>query len=315
MTSDDIDNMKLKCHWERVKRRLDPGSVLFEEGDSYCRCLQKCLPADEKDADLMTGYKEFPCGMSHCHQVFDSLLRYEAHYNSSHRHVCQTCGRVYPTSHLLEVHVLETHDVMFTMLAQKQCMFQCLLADCPLRFKTWKDRKNHMIKLHKYPPNYRYDRAKSGKQTKTAVTPSARNKNAPKRDSENTSVDNSGENSSIENAMEADDNEKNNVANMGENRNIEEGMEADIADNSPAVIGEARPGGKTDQSNKPFVFSYRVPKDISFGQGVPRGFLGSRGRGRGRGRQKKKHWHNTSDSDTKVDIESVSMKDLSDALS
>ena len=56
MMSESSDDLKSKCHWERVKRRLDPGSVLFEEGDAYCRCLQKCLPADEKDADLMSGY-------------------------------------------------------------------------------------------------------------------------------------------------------------------------------------------------------------------------------------------------------------------
>lgn len=62
------------------------------------------------------------------------------------------------------------------------------------------------------------------------------------------------------------------------------------------------------------ISAFRVPKDISFGQGIPRGFLSNRGFGRGR-KQNKKHWHSSSGGDSKVDIETVSMKDLSDALS
>ena len=57
MTSESVGEMKeLKCHWELIKRRLDPGNVLFEEGDSYCRCLQKCLPTDERNSDLESRY-------------------------------------------------------------------------------------------------------------------------------------------------------------------------------------------------------------------------------------------------------------------
>ena len=58
-----IDDMKPKCHWDRVKRRLEPGSLLFEEGDSYCRCLQKCLPADEDATIEISGYRmSVSCG-------------------------------------------------------------------------------------------------------------------------------------------------------------------------------------------------------------------------------------------------------------
>ena len=73
MMSESSDNMKSKCHWEQVKRRLDPGSMLFEEGDAYCRCLQKCLPADEKDADLMSGYV---IHVSY-HLLFSKVIIYE----------------------------------------------------------------------------------------------------------------------------------------------------------------------------------------------------------------------------------------------
>lgn len=65
-----------------------------------------------------------------------------------------------------------------------------------------------------------------------------------------------------------------------------------------------------------FVIISRVPNNITFGQGVSRGFLGGRGRGRGR-HPKRKHWHNMNKSDEKdttVEIENVDMSELSEAL-
>lgn len=45
---------------------------------------------------------------------------YEAHYNSLHRHSCQKCQRSFPSTHLLEIHVLENHDTLFSMIATRK---------------------------------------------------------------------------------------------------------------------------------------------------------------------------------------------------
>ena len=50
------------------------------------------------------------------------FYRYEIHYNAMHKNVCSECHRSFPTSHLLEIHVLEWHDNMFQLLATKQDM-------------------------------------------------------------------------------------------------------------------------------------------------------------------------------------------------
>ena len=58
---------------------------------------------------------------------------YEAHYNSLHRHCCQNCQRSFPSTHLLEIHVLENHDTLFGMLAtrknlvNRKCLTRLLL--------------------------------------------------------------------------------------------------------------------------------------------------------------------------------------------
>ncbi|OWF56355.1 hypothetical protein KP79_PYT00065 [Mizuhopecten yessoensis] len=46
---------------------------------------------------------------------------------------------------------------MFALLAQKQPMFQCLVESCNSKFSTRKERKSHVVKVHKYPSNYRFD--------------------------------------------------------------------------------------------------------------------------------------------------------------
>ena len=50
------------------------------------------------------------------------VFRYELHYNSTHRNVCSECHRSFPSDYLLDIHILEWHDSMFTMMAQSKAM-------------------------------------------------------------------------------------------------------------------------------------------------------------------------------------------------
>lgn len=265
MKCDEMKNnvgkkVALAWSWKIVKRRLGPDAELFQEGDLYCKLAAKYIPLDTWKDLQSNRFEQFCCGLANCTQTFDSLSKYESHYNSCHRNVCQTCHRILPSAHLLDLHILETHDVMFTILAEKQDMYQCLLESCSQKFRETMARRDHMVKVHKYPSNYRYDRSEH-KRAK---------KNSSKID-------------------------------------VPETMET-----------ESTADGKLEQ-NVPTsgrIFSYKVPKIISFGQGASRGFLGGRGRGRGK-QSKKKHWHNmdTGDKNTIVDINNVDMSELSDALS
>lgn len=269
MTDCGTAEMKeLTWSWKLIKRHLSPDNMLFEDGDNYCSLSQKYLPFDTIDTAGLVRVKEFVCGISSCCQTFDTLIKYETHYNSSHRHVCHICQRMFPSSHLLEVHVLESHDVMFSLLSEKYNMFQCLLVDCPLKFKTSKDRKNHMTTAHRYPTNYRYDKS-ANSRSKKRVADSVR-------------------------------------ITESEGKDIEEDMDGDIT--STASGAEINSGLQI----KTRTFLHKVPGHISFGQGIPRVFLSTRGMGRRN--QQKKQCDRSSRTDTRVHIETVSMKDLSDAL-
>uniref|UniRef100_A0A663DV15 Zinc finger protein 511 n=1 Tax=Aquila chrysaetos chrysaetos TaxID=223781 RepID=A0A663DV15_AQUCH len=109
------------------------------------------------------GVSEFSCHISGCCQVFDTLEGYEHHYNTLHRNVCSFCKRSFPSGHLLDIHILEWHDSLFQIMAEKQNMYKCLVEGCAEKFKSSKDRKDHLVTVHLYPADFRFDRPKKVK--------------------------------------------------------------------------------------------------------------------------------------------------------
>ncbi|XP_072197006.1 zinc finger protein 511 isoform X2 [Excalfactoria chinensis] len=96
-------------------------------------------------------------------EVFDTLEGYEHHYNVLHRNVCSFCRRSFPSGHLLDIHISEWHDSLFQIMAEKQNMYKCLVEGCAEKFKSSKDRKDHLVTAHLYPADFRFDRPKKVK--------------------------------------------------------------------------------------------------------------------------------------------------------
>ncbi|XP_002741505.1 zinc finger protein 511-like [Saccoglossus kowalevskii] len=154
--------------YKPIKRRLPPDDLFFEDGDVECFLQAKQYPLDLEDDDTEPSVPEFKCHEPRCNDLFTSIQAYEIHYNSKHRYVCNHCKRFFPSNHLLDIHVLEWHDALFQMLAEKQNMYCCLIESCGERFKTTKDRKSHLVKIHKYPTNFRFD--KTAKRIPKTIT-------------------------------------------------------------------------------------------------------------------------------------------------
>ncbi|ETE62533.1 Zinc finger protein, partial [Ophiophagus hannah] len=134
------------------------------------------------DKDLFYTFpfrtSEFSCQIGGCNQVFNTLESYEHHYNMLHRNVCSSCKRAFPSTHLLDVHILEWHDSLFQIMAEKQNMYQCLVESCPEKFKSSKDRKDHLITVHQYPSDFRFDKSLKT-QRKEKMRPSSKESNVP----------------------------------------------------------------------------------------------------------------------------------------
>ncbi|KAM5141160.1 zinc finger protein 511 [Mantella aurantiaca] len=138
----------------------------FEDGDVYRHLYLEDVLTGIGEVEERPKVSEFQCQTAGCSHVFDTLESYEHHYNTLHRNVCSTCKRSFPSSRLLDIHILEWHDALFDIMAEKTNMFQCLVEGCLEKFKTSAERKNHLVKTHLYPSDFRFDKPKKSKNKK-----------------------------------------------------------------------------------------------------------------------------------------------------
>ncbi|XP_075390638.1 zinc finger protein 511 isoform X2 [Tenrec ecaudatus] len=142
----------------------------FEDGDVQRHLYLQDVLTQVAEAPERPRVREFPCQVAGCQQVFHVLEAYEHHYHTQHANVCSVCKRTFPSSHLLDSHLLEWHDTLFLTLAERQDMvvvfsfqYQCLVGGCEEKFRTSRDRKEHMVACHLYPVDFRFDRPKKSK--------------------------------------------------------------------------------------------------------------------------------------------------------
>ncbi|EDW01215.1 protein lethal(2)k10201 [Drosophila grimshawi] len=78
---------------------------------------------------------------------------------------CIQCRRHLPTAHLLDLHITEQHDLYFAASVERgdKPRYSCYIEECVVKFNDPQERKDHCIKVHKFPPNYRFDQAKASK--------------------------------------------------------------------------------------------------------------------------------------------------------
>ncbi|XP_076438203.1 uncharacterized protein LOC143277306 isoform X2 [Babylonia areolata] len=155
--------ISLPWTWRPVKRRMLPGCEFFRDGDTAMQVARKLIPLENHDGDAQKSDGDscvatVPCSVLGCSQTFTSLLRYENHYKSVHRHSCVSCQRTFPSAHLLDVHLQENHDPLFAILSARQPMYQCLVESCRHKFPNPDTRRQHMIEVHSYPANFRFHR-------------------------------------------------------------------------------------------------------------------------------------------------------------
>ncbi|XP_076830514.1 zinc finger protein 511 [Brachyhypopomus gauderio] len=221
--------------------RFTKDDEYFEDGDVHRHLYLEDLAATLAEDSQGPRVSEFKCHIAGCRQLFDTLDGYEHHYNSLHRHVCCSCKRSFPSNHLLDVHILEWHDALFQVMAEKQCMYQCLVEGCTLKFPTSQERKDHLIKTHSYPSDFRFDKSKV------------------KRMKERKALQQKDVCMVVPSSVLTRHEEPENMDSM---------------DTSPPQVSENKEPVLPKQE-KPH-YSYKVPSSVCFGQGAVRGFRGCR---------------------------------------
>ncbi|XP_063604102.1 zinc finger protein 511-like [Penaeus indicus] len=261
------------CNWN---------DSIFAEGMHVCQPLRKvpCIDLDNEEF-LHNKVGVIKCSAPRCNKMFDTVAEHAAHQRACHNYVCSLCKQSFPSHHLLDLHLLEVHDSLFQLMAERRPMYQCLLETCPEKFSNTLERKGHCIRLHKFPADFRYDLnwRKLGKEKK--------NRNGTKPNQNETSA-----------SMECEE-VINNMSDDNSNQSVPETM---FTEDVTCSEGHTQILQRSKQ---------KVPRQISFGAGVPRGF--HRGR---HGRGGTPHWHQRGrpQGATKTNIEEVNMKELENSL-
>ncbi|OXU24672.1 hypothetical protein TSAR_007238 [Trichomalopsis sarcophagae] len=139
----------------------------FNQTYEYCRLFEcKGVTVEDEEELCHQLLESFQCNA--CPEIFDNLFDYQLHYNDLHHLVCSECKKKRPTARLLEIHVQETHDSFFQVMAKKQPMYQCFVTHCDVKFKDHLERRNHCRKVHLFPKRYRYDELDKPKSKKKA---------------------------------------------------------------------------------------------------------------------------------------------------
>ncbi|XP_050091946.1 protein lethal(2)k10201 [Anopheles aquasalis] len=144
----------------RYARHL-PDDEFFRDGNQYLKPFVKLgvlsqvpnVPDDNHDVEIC-------CNVPDCTFFCQSVVNYEAHYNAQHRYTCGECKKTLPNAHLLDLHLSETHDSYFAALVQagKGPMYACFLEECKYRSTDVVERRDHCIREHKFPHNFRFDK-------------------------------------------------------------------------------------------------------------------------------------------------------------
>uniref|UniRef100_A0A3Q3WY99 C2H2-type domain-containing protein n=1 Tax=Mola mola TaxID=94237 RepID=A0A3Q3WY99_MOLML len=246
--------------------RLHKDHELFEDGDICRHMYLQDLYTSENFLSFLS-VSEFACHISGCCAVFSTLEEYEHHYNSLHRNVCSSCRRSLPSARLLDIHIQEWHDALFTILAQRQDMYQCLVEGCGQKFRTSKRRKDHLIRIHKYPPDFRFDKTKEERRTR-------RMRSQQQKDTAMEVADSMCESEGMFDALSR-------RADPGESMEMH-ACEEEAARMANSALTEEhvnRSGAVHTGTETPKPrYSYRVPATVCFGHGSVRGFRGRRGR-------------------------------------
>ena len=175
--TESIDGPKPSWSFQRKAVFLNSNDVFFDEGNEACSSDNKHYVTDQEvdqlselfstiDADL-DNEEYFECEVKGCKETFRTSSAYEIHVSCSHRFTCQECKRNFPTNFLLDIHIAENHDSFFQAKVERgQAPYVCLVEACNEKFENEKDRHKHLIEVHKYPSNFRFNRKKKQRKSK-----------------------------------------------------------------------------------------------------------------------------------------------------
>lgn len=93
----------------------------------------------------------------HHPMTFNTSEEYESHYQQNHTNRCSDCGKNFPTTHFLDLHIAENHDPITAAKRDAgEKTYVCFVEDCDRLCSEWRKRRSHLVDKHGFPRNYNF---------------------------------------------------------------------------------------------------------------------------------------------------------------
>lgn len=143
-------------------REDDPVHVDHDNDDDdgtyqACGLPAKIIELDEGDfAPAITTTMQ--CSLPpHRPLAFDTAEDFDTHYAKEHTNRCSSCGKNFPSTHYLSLHLDENHNPVREALAAKgEKTYACFIEDCEKLCSTPQKRRLHLIDKHMFPKVYNF---------------------------------------------------------------------------------------------------------------------------------------------------------------
>lgn len=144
---------------DKISWKGDASIVFYTESDSEQHDSTPCDEGREEqpslNQDKFPVLHSIPCAAPHCCQTFKTARQMEDHYDKCHSFQCATCGAMYEGEKLLDLHLLEAHDVFFQeSLKRGKSQVECLC--CDGKFSSIQERLEHLMEKHQFPKWFRF---------------------------------------------------------------------------------------------------------------------------------------------------------------
>lgn len=138
-------------------RTDDSASSVSSDGPASPAASPAKLQELEIEEDIPPAHR-MQCSLPpHPPVSFASTNDFDVHYVKEHTNRCSSCGKNFPSTHYLALHIDENHNpVREAVAAQGERTYACFVEDCDRKCSTPQKRRMHLIDKHSFPKAYNF---------------------------------------------------------------------------------------------------------------------------------------------------------------
>ncbi|KAI5968594.1 hypothetical protein CANMA_002339 [Candida margitis] len=121
---------------------------------------------DDEDKEQHHSHADTsPTRCPFCSTVIYGYNGFQNHFLTFHEYQCLTCDKVFPSRHILDLHIDEYHNPFLKLQLERgeaKSSLRCFSETCNAKFDSSQARIVHLIDHHHYPKTYPFSITSQG---------------------------------------------------------------------------------------------------------------------------------------------------------